>query len=199
MGESLILSKHGKEFEGACLRVERKVMKEPTPRRVRSQYMAKPNMGSNTGGVPTTPERPNMRAPSMTQQPGTEQTAPVVTEAAPPPWGWPYGTQPFPSPTYVAQASPPYSIPTGASSMSMSPQATANSMQPYAYYGNYWTGMPFVQDPMLPAGMPFYGFSSPSAYEVPRQSDDILTTPTRPQHTPTPRVKKENVSKTEKA
>ena len=161
-------------FDGVKLRVERKVVKERTPRRVRSQYLGHKSPAGNAlvNNTPTTPEARLVVSPS--HKSGAQRSFSMAAPPSPA-WGWMYGTPTFNGSNYMATPSSPYGPQTNHATVAMTPQGTPGTIGAYPYYGGYWPGMTYVQDPM--AAMGYYPYTSPTAPLV--QADNGLSSPYR--------------------
>ncbi|SRR6266566_6080362 len=173
-----MLLQHDTVFAGVKLRVERKVAKEYTPRRVPTRMVTtpcRPTMRNATAsGTPTTPDSP---APVSPIRHSRAEPSPSVPAPAPSAWPWACNTGVLHASNYVTAPVSPFSLPPVSSGTApMTPQASPGMINPYGYYSGFWQGVPFVQDPTT--GMSYYTYGSPNALAG-RQGEDIFNTPTR--------------------
>lgn len=171
------------------LRVERKIAREhtQTPRRPRiSSYYGMSPRDTAITGTPTTPDTRAMLSPF--QQSGGSQPATSMPATATPTWNWVYNGQPFAGNNYMGTPGSPFGTQMGASAIPMTPQATPGGMSPYPYYGGFWPGISYVQDPAT--GMGYYAYSSPTELPASRSAvDEPAPTPTRTMHLGAPHVR----------
>jgi hypothetical protein len=149
-----------------------------TPRRVKSQILPRwssPTANSQSAGTPATP---NYRRPTATV--GEEAAVQIqdATASAPPAWSWVYGMQPVVGSNYgYGGPHGHYTAQQGSGQTAVTPQATPGAVNPYAYYGGFWPGMSYVQDP----SWAFQGYATPTHASQPARSpndNDHLATPT---------------------
>lgn len=146
------------QFEGVKLRVERKVVKERTPRRVRSQYLGHKSPPGDAI-IPNTPTTPEARVAITSPNKSGGERSFSMAAPAPPAWGWMYGAPAFNGANYVAAPPSPYGPQASHGTIPMTPQGTPGTVNTYPYYGGYWPGMAYVPDPV--AAMGYYPYTSP--------------------------------------
>ncbi|KAL8366895.1 hypothetical protein RB595_003214 [Gaeumannomyces hyphopodioides] len=187
--EAAVSQLHDYYFRGCQIRVERKVGREQTPRRVRSQYLSQSRSLDKVDDkfTPATPRaQPSVdRLDQLNASDG--QSAPALAQPVSPAWNWMHpGHSPtqlaFNSQAFIGGPGASYGAQIGHPAAPVTPQSP-ESFNPYAaaYYSPIWPGIPFVQNPIAGAMPPFYTYGAPTVagFLDQENSNEGLDTPTR--------------------
>jgi hypothetical protein len=163
---------------GIAIKVQRKMPREElrTPRRVKSQILPRltsPAGNTHFAGTPTTP---TFQRPAQKLREDVAEPLQDVAGSTPQSWSWVYGMQPVIGSTYSYSPAGPYSGHTNNPQTIATPQGTPGAVNSYAYYGGFWPGMSYVQDP----SWTYHGYTTPANISQPAwspNSNDHLANP----------------------